>query len=350
MYYYQDENVTVRPMEAEDCAALFRGFAEQGWDKPLSLFERYWEEQGQGRRKVLIAAWRGEPAGYATLLPQASAGPFAGKGWPEVCDFNVLEKYQRRGVGNKILQAAEDLAAQSGDRICLGVGLHAGYGAAQRLYGKRGYVPDGSGVWYRDRLQEPYGPCAADDDLVLYLSKKVARREFRPLKPEELAPELFRYFDRFQVVEQCWRKVQGRWVVKDVPFTERWSDGDYRELCALLRLTLATGGRVWGAFLDGKLKGFASVEGERIGSKGQYADLSSLHVSADARGQGLGRRLFQLAEEDARRLGAGALYISAHSSVESQAFYRSVGCEEAREYQAFHVEKEPCDCQLERPV
>ena len=182
-------------------------------------------------------------------------------------------------------------------------------------------MPDGSGVWYRDRLQEPYGPCAADDDLVLYLSKKVARREFRPLKPEELAPELFRYFDRFQVVEQCWRKVQGRWVVKDVPFTERWSDGDYRELCALLRLTLATGGRVWGAFLDGKLKGFASVEGERIGSRGQYADLSSLHVSADARGQGLGRRLFQLAEEGARRLGAGALYISAHSSVESQAFY-----------------------------
>lgn len=49
-------------------------------------------------------------------------------------------------------------------------------------------------------------------------------------------------------------------------------------------------------------------------------------------------------------LGAQALYISAHSSVESQAFYKAMGCVEAKEYQAFHVEKEPCDCQLERPL
>ena len=56
-----------------------------------------------------------------------------------------------------------------------------------------------------------------------------------------------------------------------------------------------------------------------------------------------------------RRRAAGGgrkpLYISAHSSVESQAFYKApMGCVEAREYQAFHVEKEPCDCQLERPL
>jgi len=46
-------------------------------------------------------------------------------------------------------------------------------------------------------------------------------------------------------------------------------------------------------------------------------------------------------------LGAEKLYISAHSSVESQAFYRSMGCAEAEEYNARHVELEPCDCQLE---
>ena len=149
-------------------------------------------------------------------------------------------------------------------------------------------------------------------------------------------------------MERCWRKIDGQWVVRDIAFTERWSDGDYRELCALLRLTLATGGAVWGAFVSGKLKGFVSVEGERIGARKQYADLSSIHVSADARGLGLGRALFQKAEEEGRRRGAEALYISAHSSVESQAFYNSEIAR--REYQAFHVEKEPCDCQLERPL
>lgn len=31
--------------------------------------------------------------------------------------------------------------------VCIGVGLHAGYGSAQRMYVKRGYIPDGTGVW-----------------------------------------------------------------------------------------------------------------------------------------------------------------------------------------------------------
>ena len=171
--YWQDENVLIREMAEEDCQAFFQGFAAQGWNKPLAQFQKYLEEQRRGVRKVLVALWRGAQAGYATLLDQAPAGAFAGKGWPEVCDFNVLEKFQRQGVGNRILEVAEGLASQTSDTICLGVGLHKGYGAAQRLYVKRGYVPDGSGVWYQDRQMEPYGPCAADDDLVLYLSKRV---------------------------------------------------------------------------------------------------------------------------------------------------------------------------------
>ena len=39
------------------------------------------------------------------------------------------------------------------------------------MYVKRGYVPDGSGVWYKDKICEPYSECCNDDDLVLYLYK-----------------------------------------------------------------------------------------------------------------------------------------------------------------------------------
>ena len=336
MTYYQDKDLTIRPMLPSDCQAFYESFAAHDWHKPLAQFQRYFQEQEQGVKRILVAAWQGEVAGYTTLLPQAPAGPFAGKGWPEVQDFNVLPPFQRRGIGSRILEVAE--------------GLHSGYGTAQRLYVKRGYVFDGSGLWYRDKPLAQYAPCAADDGLVLYLSKKLVRREFRPLTQEELAPELFRCFDRFQIVEKCWRKVEGQWVVKDVVFTERWGEEDYRFLCQCLRNTVATGGQVWGAFLEGRLKGFASVEGSLVGSRKQYADLTSIHVSADARGHGLGRRLFLLAEDTARQLGAEALYISAHSAVESQAFYKAMGCVEAAEYLPAHVEQEPCDCQLERRV
>ncbi|MCI8896985.1 MAG: hypothetical protein HFI61_04170, partial [Lachnospiraceae bacterium] len=34
-------------------------------------------------------------------------------------------------------------------------------------------------------------------------------------------------------------------------------------------------------------------------------------------------------------------------AVETQAFYRAMGCVEAQEYNKEHVEKEPYDCQLE---
>ena len=99
--------------------------------------------------------------------------PFAGKGYPEIVDFAVLEKFRTRGVGSALMDEAERIAGTYADTVFLGVGLHAGYGSAQRMYAKRGYIPDGSGVWYRNRVCEPYTPCENDDDLILYLSKKL---------------------------------------------------------------------------------------------------------------------------------------------------------------------------------
>ncbi len=37
-------------------------------------------------------------------------------------------------------------------------------------------------------------------------------REMRSLRFEDLNPELFRQFNRFQPVTKCWRKEEGRWV------------------------------------------------------------------------------------------------------------------------------------------
>ncbi len=169
----------------------------------------------------------------------------------------------------------------------------------------------------------------------------------RTLGAEEITERLFRGFRRRQVVTNCWRKENGQWRVKSAPFIDDWDAGDYEELIRCLQNTIATGGAVFGAFLENALKGFASVEGVPIGSRRQYMDLSSLHVSADMRGRGLGRALFALARDFARERGAEKLYISAHSAVESQAFYAAMGCVEAEEYQWAHVEREPYDCQLE---
>ncbi len=171
--------------------------------------------------------------------------------------------------------------------------------------------------------------------------------DYREIAYSELHTELFLAFIRRQIVTDCWRKENGKWVIKNEPFTDDWNKEDFVFLVECLKNTVKTGGLLYGAFVGDKLKGFVSVESMLFGSQKQYVDLTSIHVSQDVRGLGIGRNLFEAAKEYARKRGAKKLYISAHSAVETQAFYKAMGCIEALEYDKHHVEREPYDCQLE---
>ncbi|HEX3022918.1 MAG TPA: GNAT family N-acetyltransferase [Lachnospiraceae bacterium] len=200
MIYYQDDLVTIRDMRQSDCLIIHNEITAQNWNSELSRYEKYYNEQNSNERYVFIAEYRGNIAGYTTLIPVAMEGPFApsrqlkdymtssetntqplrgktsianevSQGIPEVVDFNVFIKYQRLGIGNRILDVAEAKAAEFSNIVSLGVGLHSGYGSAQRIYVKRGYLPDGSGVWYQNKQLGQYEQCNNDDELILYFSK-----------------------------------------------------------------------------------------------------------------------------------------------------------------------------------
>lgn len=171
----------------------------------------------------------------------------------------------------------------------------------------------------------------------------------RPLNETELHPTLFAGFHRHQVTTRCKKKTDGVWREVDSAFVdEDWDADDLIELTGLLRQILARGGVLFGAFDDcGSLKGFSAVEGRFTGSAGQYLDLAWLHVSEDQRGHGVGKALFRRSADWAFSHGAKKLYISAHSALESQAFYAAMGCVEAEEYDQTHTRNEPGACQLE---
>lgn len=171
--------------------------------------------------------------------------------------------------------------------------------------------------------------------------------KYRSLQEHEIDRELFRDFIRRQIVTKCWRKEDGEWIIKDAPFIDDWTEQDYKVLIQCLKHTVRTGGVVYGAFYEGKLKGFAAVLPEIFGGENKYIDLAAIHVSQDMRGTGIGTALFKEAKRWAKEKGAERLYISAHSAVESQAFYKRMGCVEAKWYKKEHVEEEPFDCQLE---
>lgn len=170
---------------------------------------------------------------------------------------------------------------------------------------------------------------------------------YKELEIDEINEELFKDFNRYQEVKKCWRKADGKWVLKDIAFTEQWSRKEYQYLIECLKNTIITHGKVLGTFCDKNLIGFASIENSLFGIHSEYIQLSCIHTSYEYRGTGIGKKLFILMCNYAKEMGAQKLYISAHSSEETQAFYKSMGCIEAKEYNTKLAELEPCDCQME---
>ena len=177
MVYYNDKELMIRNMEEADARIFTDEENAQGWHTDISKYLERLRDQAAGKCVSLTAVYKGLPVGYVNVYLTGLDGAFSGKGFPEIVDFGVLEKYQRKGIGSKLMDIAEEIAGQNANMVWLGVGLHSGYGSAQRMYVKRGYIPDGTGVWYRDK------PCAQyeteivnDDELVLFLSKRLERK------------------------------------------------------------------------------------------------------------------------------------------------------------------------------
>ena len=76
-----------------------------------------------------------------------------------------------------LLETAEKASQTQCNTVGLGVGLYAGtdggYGPAQKLYVKRGYIPDGNGVTYCYKKVTPGEKVPLDDDLVLWFTKNL---------------------------------------------------------------------------------------------------------------------------------------------------------------------------------
>jgi hypothetical protein len=57
--------------------------------------------------------------------------------------------------------------------VGIGVGLYADYGSAQRMYFRRGYLPDGRGLMYDWKPVPPGELVRLDDDATLMFTKSL---------------------------------------------------------------------------------------------------------------------------------------------------------------------------------
>ncbi len=166
-------NIHLRKIKKSDCSIISDAFLNQGWKKPQSQYEEYLRLQKNGKRDVIIAEIDNQFSGYLTINWVSDYPPFSKEGIPEIVDFNVLKKYQRKGVGSVLMDEAERRVGLRSSHVGLGFGLYSDYGAAQVLYINRGYIPDGNGLVKDGVIIQKGDTVRVDDSVILFLTKKL---------------------------------------------------------------------------------------------------------------------------------------------------------------------------------
>ncbi len=167
--------IQVRLLDASDPEVISAAFASIGWRKPVTQYLRYLDQQTKGERDCFVSTVDGEFAGYVTVNWKPEYAGLVEIGIPEIQDLNVLPRFRRNGVASCLLDHAEQQVSRQFERVGIGVGLHPGYNSAQRLYVKRGYVPDGLGLTYDNRYVREGEQVYVDDNLVLHFTKDLRR-------------------------------------------------------------------------------------------------------------------------------------------------------------------------------
>jgi len=167
------ETIQIGLLEEGDTSSIAAAFQQMGWKKPETQYQRYLQEQIAGTRTCFVATIDGQFAGYVTVNWRPTYAGFADLNIPEIQDLNVLTRYRRKGIASRLLDRAEAEVARRSGVVGIGVGLHPGYNAAQRLYVKRGYIPDARGITYRERFVEEGARVVLDDDLVMHFTKQL---------------------------------------------------------------------------------------------------------------------------------------------------------------------------------
>lgn len=154
--------------------------------------------------------------------------------------------------------------------------------------------------------------------------------------------------DRSEVVEAVYYLERGALVLRPEHHDVRgWPPGEAEKYTPILEACHDRGGWLYGLFDDERLVGAAVLESAFIGKNRDQLQLKFLHISRTYRSQGLGQRLFDLAQVEATQRGAKSLYISATPSEHTIGFYLRLGCQVTSEPDPELFEIEPDDVHLE---
>ena len=169
---FYSNNIDIRTMCYDDIADICKADNDES-ERNISYLKRQLANQDKKECSALVATYNNEVAGYVFVYYKCRWGGLANSCIPGVVDLIVFQKYRKKGIATALMDAAEAIARKYASRVYLDVCLNSEYGPAQRLYIKRGYLPDGKGAYYEEKVCETGAVIKNDDELTLCLVKEL---------------------------------------------------------------------------------------------------------------------------------------------------------------------------------
>ena len=174
----------------------------------------------------------------------------------------------------------------------------------------------------------------------------MSKIEYRKLSREEI--NKLSQIDRTEIINDVYYMRDGALVLEkehyDVP---EWSEADKQRRIEGLQKVFDKGATFFGAFDGNTLVGMSVLDHNPVRSGEKRLNLEGLWVSHHYRGSGIGKKLFQLAADEARERKAKAMYVSATPSKNTVHFYKRLGCVSAEPIDEYLYKKEPEDIHRE---
>jgi len=160
----------------KDILALYKFAERMNANNEAMYFDKCFDEVRHNKRIIVIieSASSSRILGYGQLIWSPIYAPFKKQEIPEIQDLNVIADARGKGIGSAMMEFLEAEAKKAGySEIGIGVGVIARFGAAQRLYINKGYIPNGLGACYDDEMIEEAAIKPIDELLSIKLTKKI---------------------------------------------------------------------------------------------------------------------------------------------------------------------------------
>ena len=140
-----------------------------------ATIDSHFEDHENGDSTTILGYEAGRLVGIVTIRWKSSYPSFRDLEIPLIQYIEIRFEDRGRGLGGQMLHGAEQEIALRSPLAGLVVGISEEYGPAQRLYAKRGFVPDGRGVCRKFTPLKIGEHVTVDHDLLHWLVKDVSR-------------------------------------------------------------------------------------------------------------------------------------------------------------------------------